>query len=164
MKFYKKSVIYLPSVWGGFPSDRFLISINSMKYPILVFWGYCYKYRRPADKQQKVASYIPEPGKSQDHQQVPRLVRPVSWFLDCLLLLPVLAAWQPIPSWPEPSQSPCLLVSSPRAGWSLRAHKPNSPLQSVSIPCIISVLWNNLSFPKGSIYIHFVICSLGSWK
>ena len=105
-----------------------------------------------------------EPGKSQDHQQVPRLVRPVSWFLDCLLLLPVLAAWEPIPSWPEPSQSPCLLVSSPRAGWRLRAHKPNSPLQSVSIPCIISVLWNNLSFPKDSIYIHFVICSLGSWK
>ena len=112
----------------------------------------------------KLLLILPEPGKSHDHQQVPRLVRPVSWLLDCLLLLPVLAAWEPIPSWPEPSQSPCLLVSSPRAGWSLRAHKPNSPLQSVSIPCIISVLWNNLSFPKDPIYIHLVICSLGSWK
>ena len=57
MKFYKKYVIYLPNVWGGFSSGPFWISVNSMRSPVLVFWGYCYKYHRPADKQQKVASY-----------------------------------------------------------------------------------------------------------
>ena len=98
MKFYKKHVIYLPSVWGGVSSGPVWISVDSTRNPVSVFWGYCYEYQRPADTQQKVASYIPEPGKSQDHQQVLRLVRPVSWFLDCLLLLPVLAAWEPIPS------------------------------------------------------------------
>jgi len=87
-----------------------------MKSPIVGFWGYCYKSRRLADKQQKVVSCSLEAGESQDHQQVPHLVRPVSWFLDCLLLLPVLTAQEPIPSWPDPSQGACLLGSSPRAG------------------------------------------------
>ena len=98
MKFYKKYVIYLPSVWGGVSGGPLLISVNPMTSPVSVFWGYCYKHRRPADKRQEVASYILEPGKHQDHQQVTRLVRPVSWLLACLLLLPLLAAWQPIPS------------------------------------------------------------------
>ena len=58
MKFYKKYVIYVPDVWGGFSSDPFLVSMNSMESPVLVFWGYGYKYHRLADKQ-KVVSYSP---------------------------------------------------------------------------------------------------------
>ena len=57
MKFYKKRVIYLPSVWGGVSSGPVWISVDSTRNPVSVFWGYCYEYQRPADTQQKVASY-----------------------------------------------------------------------------------------------------------
>ena len=98
MKFYKKYVLYLPNVWGGFSSDPFLIPINSMKSPIQSFGATVINIADQLIHNRKLFLMVLEAGKSQDHQQVPRLVRPVSWFLDCLPLLPVLAAWEPIPS------------------------------------------------------------------
>ena len=97
-----------------------------------------------------------EAGESQDHQQVPRLVRPVSWFLDCLLLLPVLAAWEPIPSRPDPSQSACLLGSSPHVGWSLRAHKPSAHCSPEVYPALFQsfeIIW---AFLRAQ-YIFFLL-------
>ena len=90
MKFYKKYVIYLPSVWGGFSGDPFLISVNSMKSPISVFWGYCYKYRRPAGKQEKVVSY------STGAWEVPRSPAGASSGEACFLV-PRLPASSPCP-------------------------------------------------------------------
>ena len=98
MKFYKKYVLYLPNVWGGFSSGPVLISVNSTRSPVSVFGATVMNTIDQLINNRKLFLVGLEAGESQDHQQVPRLVRPVSWFLDCLLLLPVLAAWQPIPS------------------------------------------------------------------
>ena len=77
--------------------------------------GYCCKSRSLADKQKKVVS------SSHGGWGVPRSSAGATsgescFLVHCLLLLPVLAAREPIPSWPDPSQSACLLGSSPRAG------------------------------------------------
>ena len=126
--------------WNSTRSMSFIFPMFQEVFLVTLFWSLLIPWGAPSwssgatvintvdqlINNRRLFLIVLEAWKSQDHQQVPRLVRLVSWFLDCLLLLPVLAAWEPIPSWPDPFQSPCLLISSPRVGWSLRAHKPSA--------------------------------------
>ena len=153
-------------MWFNFPmfGEVFLVTLYWFlalfhEEPRLRLFGLFCKYCRLADKQQKVVSCRP------GGWGVPRSPAGATPGEACFLV-PRLPAASPCPrsmgaysllAWPLPECLPPRIITT--CGVKFEGTLIVSPLQSVSIPCIISVLWNNLSFPNGPIYILFVICS-----